>query len=1066
MNNNSIISSPSTSTKKKKSLITSKEKQKHTIGQIKELRMLNFMCHKNFSINFLATPMQIVTGANGSGKSTIANAICLCLGAQARTTGRTSNVQSFIRKGEPSAEITVTLANEGAEAYKPELYGNEIQIIRRIGARQSSYKVLGDNRKVISTRKETIAEIIQALSISPENPLCVLHQEIAKTFLLNSDARKKYQFYMKVSQLDQIKQAYEEAVCTVQSIRQRIDIMKQKHGDMLRAVEPLETQVKKIELRRTQEEKKHKLEAELILAHGVEAQQELTNVKNELDQTQKSKDVIEEKMAETLNQICKVEKRIENLIRDKSDVENDLSGPNGLRELNYRFGKEKKDLEFLIYRLSHDCGKYHQTLLDLEHEQNRLKKHIVHNKLLENEYENLSQQSNRSEEERLKLDEEIQERQRKQAAWDQSIVSFNDDINVNDDTIRTKQSTIDCIQNELRQKQQELDELKKIDNDKTNVYGSWMSDCLKAIQADNRFHAKPIGPMGQYIHCTEPRWSYAVEKHLSGIMVSFICTDVHDEKILLEIFDNYNERNYRPTIYRMRHTDRAHDVSGTLDRIRHANLLSIYQVLKIDNKTVECVLIDYRHIEATILVENLDHAKNIRQTGVLHWQAIDKKVKRVAEAWTYDGSNVKLDRAFRIYTNDKQPARYFTSNNTQSLSNNEINIEIKRLQEQINQMNLSMNELKTIRQTTVNNFQNMQRASLENKKKIQELSQELERLNSAMPVTYEYSLNELKEKLNEHNQNHTMTKTKFEEVKESKEIQHQHLADATQKHDNITQKITSKTRELDALTEQINDEQSECQETQQQIPRLTKKCAQLNDDIEKCQERINELTKNLPKKSKASKLPVRSVRDVQQEIDGINNFLKSNEDTIEQRRQVIDEYKTKRDAAYDFKKVCERCHQQMKHLDSFVNKRKESFGRIADQHQYLLRHNFKNLMEKHHFDDCDIKINHKKEELEIIIKKNQRSVASLSGGERSISTFCFLIALWGSIYQPFRLLDEIDIYMDNEKRNSSLELLYENTQHYSSSQHVIFTPQAIDPNIWKPRNVPVFCMSTPKRSLE
>ncbi|CAF4429770.1 unnamed protein product, partial [Adineta steineri] len=68
------------------------------------------------------------------------------------------------------------------------------------------------------------------------------------------------------------------------------------------------------------------------------------------------------------------------------------------------------------------------------------------------------------------------------------------------------------------------------------------------------------------------------------------------------------------------------------------------------------------------------------------------------------------------------------------------------------------------------------------------------------------------------------------------------------------------------------------------------------------QERISELTKNLPKKSKASKLPVRSVRDVQQEIDGINNFLKSNEDTIEQRRQVIDEYKTKRDAAYDFKK--------------------------------------------------------------------------------------------------------------------------------------------------------------------
>ncbi len=149
------------------------------------------------------------------------------MGAQARTTGRTTNVQSFIRKGETSAELTITLANEGPEAYKPELYGKEIQIIRKIGAKQSGYKVLGDNHKIISTHKETIAEIIQALSISPENPLCILHQEIAKTFLLNSDARKKYQFYMKVSQLDQIKQAYEEAVCTVQSIGQRINSMKQ-----------------------------------------------------------------------------------------------------------------------------------------------------------------------------------------------------------------------------------------------------------------------------------------------------------------------------------------------------------------------------------------------------------------------------------------------------------------------------------------------------------------------------------------------------------------------------------------------------------------------------------------------------------------------------------------------------------------------------------------------------------------------------------------------------------------------------------------------------------------------
>jgi len=113
------------------------------------------------------------------------------------------------------AELTIVLANEGTEAYKSAIYGNEIRIVRRIGLRHSSYRIMDINHKFLSASKETIDEILQALSIMPENPLCILHQEIAKKFLLNNDSRTKYHFYMKVSQLDQIKQAYEQSLCTV-----------------------------------------------------------------------------------------------------------------------------------------------------------------------------------------------------------------------------------------------------------------------------------------------------------------------------------------------------------------------------------------------------------------------------------------------------------------------------------------------------------------------------------------------------------------------------------------------------------------------------------------------------------------------------------------------------------------------------------------------------------------------------------------------------------------------------------------------------------------------------------
>lgn len=56
-------------------------------GQLKSIRLENFMCHENFSMDF-GPHVTFVNGTNGSGKSAVLQGLQFCLGMQAAKTGR------------------------------------------------------------------------------------------------------------------------------------------------------------------------------------------------------------------------------------------------------------------------------------------------------------------------------------------------------------------------------------------------------------------------------------------------------------------------------------------------------------------------------------------------------------------------------------------------------------------------------------------------------------------------------------------------------------------------------------------------------------------------------------------------------------------------------------------------------------------------------------------------------------------------------------------------------------------------------------------------------------------
>ena len=56
-------------------------------------------------------------------------------------------------------------------------------------------------------------------------------------------------------------------------------------------------------------------------------------------------------------------------------------------------------------------------------------------------------------------------------------------------------------------------------------------------------------------------------------------------------------------------------------------------------------------------------------------------------------------------------------------------------------------------------------------------------------------------------------------------------------------------------------------------------------------------------------------------------------------------------------------------------------------------------------------------------KMKDKDPKSLSGGEKSFSTICLLLAMWESIGSPIRCLDEYDVFMDTVNRRISSKMI-------------------------------------------
>jgi chromosome segregation ATPase len=99
-----------------------------------------------------------------------------------------------------------------------------------------------------------------------------------------------------------------------------------------------------------------------------------------------------------------------------------------------------------------------------------------------------------------------------------------------------------------------------------------------------------------------------------------------------------------------------------------------------------------------------------------------------------------------------------------------------------------------------------------------------------------------------------------------------------------------------------------------------------------------------------------------------------------------------------------------------------------------------------------LKFDHKNQVLDLIVNPNTRDTerqdtsgaSVLSGGERSVTTIAFMMAIGEQVECPFRAIDEFDVFMDSLNRQTSMDLLLQIAKHRKDRQFFFLSPQDIN----------------------
>ncbi|XP_016333496.1 structural maintenance of chromosomes protein 6-like [Sinocyclocheilus anshuiensis] len=1038
------------------------------VGIIESISLRNFMCHSMLGPFEFGPNVNFVVGNNGSGKSAVLTALIVALGGKAHTTNRGSSLKGFVKERESSADVSITLRNRGRDAYKPEVFGQSIIVDLRISSEgMRTYKLRSKTGRLVSSKKEELISILDHFNIQVDNPVSILTQEMSKHFLHSKGEGDKYKFFMKVTQLDQMKEDYSYIMKTKTMTQNTVE----KHRETLQ------------ELKRKYHEKEERYKS---LASLDEMQKKLDELKNQMAWA-----LVRNHCQHNMNCDCMAQIKMAGLHRKKTN----------LRDLE----KDKDQLNKRIRELKHSISQTNSTdtharVEKMNHIQAELEQLNFQDSTLTQQIDQLKQACSTAKDRLGKMSREKQDllramesKRRDLAAMESSrenrLCRFGEHMPA---LLRA----IDEADQRGQFRKKPVGPLGFCVCLRDPELGLAVECCLKALMlafcCDNHADERELqrimsrhfqqGRRPQIIVSTFTNTVYdvrgrAVNHHeyptvlqaldIENPVVANCLIDMRGIETILLIKNAKDARRVMQSEDRPRNCREAFTREG--DQVYYNRYYSSEQnrALYLSRDVEE----EIRHLQSAL------HAQRT------HLDRFQQDMQQVTE--DEKQNQTLLRRAYEEHKKAQERCRKLQAELTELQNVEEPQSEdLKPLEEDLEELSSRISMCRE-------EFEAARNQVLTHKREYEEAEQlsrqQREAFNSiaeeAEPIKEQLSNSDQELERSKHHKKHyeekrkahvDMIETQKKNLNEKDQLLQASIAKALEicpELLDVRRTAKSLDSEISRLRHKINTQQDQQghRDTIEQLSNSDQELERSKHHKKHYEEKrkahvdmIETQKKNLNEKDQLLQASIAKALEICPELLDVRRTAKSLDSEISRLRHKIN---TQQD--------------QQGHRDTIVrqfHEAKENFNNIARQFKGLeafirqlteimnIRHNvyaelrmYLSVRCKYYFDSMlsqrgyigKMTFDHKNETLSISVQPGEGGKAalsdmrSLSGGERSFSTVCFVLSLWAISDAPFRALDEFDVYMDMVNRRISMDMMLKIAASQRYRQFIFLTPQSM-----------------------